>query len=292
MLHRLPAQALVSVLLGIGVSTLAGCCAPRAVQRPAEYGIASDHLAPWTNENLIFPERLEQGYTLLLCGAMGLSRNDNGIPAGLQRADVPSALELYDWTGTPYNLVANMRNGDHNRAAARVAAEKIVCYQRRYPGRPVYLVGYSGGGGVAVLTLEALPPGHAITRAVLIAPTVSADYDLRPALRSTRLGIHNFYSTLDVPILMILGTAVGTTEGRHALAGGAMGFVPPAGLTAQEREEYRSRITQSPYDLDMIWSGNYGGHFGWTAQPFVAEYVGPLLSETADEPARVARRER
>lgn len=272
----------------MALAAIPGCCASQATQRPTATLCLRSEVAPWDNPNLIFPERLERGYTLLLCGAMGLSTTDNGIPAGLKQADIPTATELYDWTGSRYDMVRNLRDLEHNRIAAEIAAQKILAYQQRYPHRPVYLVGYSGGGGVAVLTLEALPSGHPITRAVLIAPTVSADYDLRRALRSTRLGIHNFYSMLDVPILMVLGTAVGTTEGRHALAGGAIGFLPPSSLNLEEREAYRSRILQTPYDLNMVWSGNHGGHFGWTAESFVAQYVGPLISDAPEPTPRLA----
>jgi dienelactone hydrolase len=235
-------------------------------------------LAPEKNPQLAFPDRLNRGYTIVLPGIWGEQTVDHGIVTGLMDADVQSAIELYDWTASPLWLVYNLRNLDHNRAEARKIAEKIVRYQERYPGRPVCLIGYSGGGGVAVLTLEALPPEHRVTTAILLAPTLACDYDLRPAISGTERGIHNFYSPLDAPILMVLGTVVGTTDGRHTLAAGAVGFEVPSSVAAAGRRAYMANVVQESYDPAMLLDGHAGGHFGWAGAAFVAHHVAPLLA--------------
>jgi alpha-beta hydrolase superfamily lysophospholipase len=196
---------------------------------------------------------------------------------GLQDGDVQSAIELYDWTDGVMYLVSNLRDIDHNKREAGKIAAKIIAYQDRYPGRPVHLVGYSGGAGVAVLTLEALPKDRRATEAILLAPTLASDYDLRPAISHTTHGIRNFYSPLDVPILMVLSTAFGTTEGRHVAAAGAIGFQAPKESEPEARREYESQVSQQSYNMDMLMDGHIGGHFGWANRTFIARHVAPLF---------------
>ncbi len=235
-------------------------------------------LAPWNNPRLVFPERLDRGYTIVLPGIWGEQPVDYSIVRGLQDGDVQSAIEIHDWTAGLLRLVYNLRALEHNRGEARKIAAKITAYQDRYPDRPVHLVGYSGGGGVAVLTLEALPANRRVTDAILLAPTLASDYDLRPAISHTTRGIRNFYSPLDVPLLMVLATAVGTTEGRHTFAAGAIGFQALGEAGSDERREYESSVSQVSYDPAMLMDGHAGGHFGWSGRTFIARHVAPLLA--------------
>jgi alpha-beta hydrolase superfamily lysophospholipase len=160
---------------------------------------------------------------------------------------------------------------------SREIAAKIVSYQTQYPGRPVHLIGYSGGGGVAVLALESLPEKSKITSAVLLAPSLAFNYDLQAALKRTEQGIRNFYSPLDIPVLMMLCSVVGTTEGRHLLPAGSIGFYPPGGVDDAQREAYAAGVRQHRYDISMLSQGHPGGHFGWISRHFVAGHIAPLV---------------
>ena len=234
-----------------------------------------------TTTRLVFPERLERGYTIVLPGIWGNQPIDYGIVMGLQDANVQSAIELHDWTAGEMRLLYNLRAIEHNQGEARKIAAKIVAYQNRYPGRPVHLIGYSGGAGVAVLTLETLPADHPVSDAILLAPTLASDYDLRLAISRTTGGIRNFYSPLDVPILMVLSTAVGTTEGRHTAAAGAVGFQPPENSTSAERRAFDQHVPQQAYNFAMMADGHGGGHFGWANRTFIAHHVAPLIDTPA-----------
>ena len=260
---------------------LSGCSTTPAVKQVSYPGDSKAVAGSGSGSQLAFPDRLDQAYTIVLPGIWGSQPVDYGIVTGLQDGDVPSAIELYDWTDGALRLVHNLRDIDHNQREAHKIAAKIVAYQDRYPGRPVHLVGYSGGAGVAVLTLEALPPNHRITDAILLAPTLASDYDLRPALSRTTHGIRNFYSPLDVPILMVLSTAFGTTEGQHVAAAGAIGFQPPKESGPETRRNYESQVSQQSYNLDMLKDGHGGGHFGWANRTFIARHVAPLLNPPA-----------
>jgi pimeloyl-ACP methyl ester carboxylesterase len=239
---------------------------------------------------LALPERLDQGYTIVLPGIWGAQPVEYGIVEGLKDGNVPSAVELYDWTAGVARLVYNLRAIEHNRQQGQKIAAKIVAYQDRYPGRPVHLVGYSGGAGVAVLTLEALPPNRRVTDAILLAPTLASDYNLRPALSHTSRGIRNFYSPLDVPILMVLSTAFGTTEGQHVAAAGAIGFQTPDNSGQEPQRDGEQQVSQQAYSFDMLKDGHVGGHFGWANRTFIAHHVAPLLdAPTAPLPKEAAQ---
>jgi pimeloyl-ACP methyl ester carboxylesterase len=260
------------------VLAMSGCCMiPMATQESCSSSVQGD-IGPWTNPQLVFPERLDRGYTIVLPGIWGSQPVDYGIVMGLKDGDVPSAIEMHDWTAGALRLVYNLRALEHNRGEARKIAAKIVAYQDRYPGRPVHLVGYSGGAGVAVLTLEAMPSDRTVTDAILLAPTLASDYDLRLAISHTTHGIRNFYSPLDVPLLMVLTAVVGTTEGQHVPAAGAIGFQRPRQLTSGDLAEYDKLMPQQAYDPSMLLDGHCGGHFGWSNRPFIAHHVAPLLA--------------
>jgi pimeloyl-ACP methyl ester carboxylesterase len=262
-----PGLLAAAVALSAAFCLASGCCStPRRALK---------------TEELISPERLDRGYVLLLPGIMGCTSTDHELTVGLAAADVPLAIEMYDWTEGPWLLISNLRGLKRNRREAGKIAEKIVAYQERYPGRPVYIVGYSGGAGMAVMSLEALPPGQKVTGVILLAATLAPDYDLRLAMSHTEKGICNYYSPIDVPILMATMTLVGTMEGRHTVAAGAWGFTVPKQLDAQEREQYQRGLVQRKYSIEMLASGNPGGHFGWVRPGFVQHWVAPLVSPSS-----------
>ena len=234
------------------------------------------------------PQRAEAGYTLVLPGIEGRSVWNTNIVKGLADGGVPSAIEVYDWTVGPFLFPVNLRDIERNRREARRIAAKIVQYQDANPGKPVHLVGHSGGGGMAVLTLEALPPNRRITGAILLAAAISPDYDLSRALKRTDAGIWNFYSPYDMGFLVAGTTVMGAIDGKHGKAAGAVGFVRPWGLSEQDRALYRTRLHQQRYSHDMVSSGHAGGHFGWADRTFVAKWLAPLVYSQIDTRTRYA----
>jgi pimeloyl-ACP methyl ester carboxylesterase len=212
---------------------------------------------------------------------MGCTSTDRELTVGLAQADIPAAIEMYDWTEGPWMLISNLRGLERNRREARRIAGKIVAYQDRHPGRPVHLVGSSGGAGMAVMALEALPSGRKVTSAILLAATLAPDYDLRSAIGHTEQGIRHFYSPIDVPVLMGAMALVGTMEGRHTVAAGAWGFIPPKDLGADGRDLYDRKLVQQKYSLEMLAYGHTGGHFGWARPAFVRQRLAPLVTPPA-----------
>lgn len=223
-------------------------------------------------------DRLARGYTIILPGIEGRSHLNENIAFGLNDGGVPGAIEIYDWTvGGWFTWLLNLRWSDHNRKEAAKIAAKIKNYQDAYPGRPVCLIGYSGGGGIAVLALEHLPQEHKIDCAILLAPALAPDYDLRKALTRTRTGIWNYYSKYDVGFLQVGTSAFGTMEGKHARAAGAVGFVKPWGMDKSSHELYDRMLHQQEFTPQMSEAGHYGLHTTWSRRSFVARWLAPIV---------------
>jgi pimeloyl-ACP methyl ester carboxylesterase len=226
-------------------------------------------------------ERLERGYTLILPGVLGHGPWDDQVAQGLWNAKIATAIEIYDWTRGPHMLAVNIFDNQRKQHELRRITAKIIDYQRRYPGRPVYLVGHSGGGSMAIKTLESLPPGRRVTSAILLAPGVSHDYDLSVAQAHTVRGIHSFYSPYDVLIAGTFSSAVGTFDGKHTLSAALVGFQTPQKLNPAARERYERSLVQHRYSSEMISAGHPGGHFGWTSTRFVSQQLAPLIVASA-----------
>lgn len=219
-------------------------------------------------------ESFDNGYTIVLPGIEGRSVFNANLKRGLARANPDRAVEVHDWTtGAMPLFLYHLRGDERNRAEARRLVAKIVDYQDRHPGRPVFLVGHSGGAGMALLTAEGMPPGYQIDGIVLLAAAVSQDYDLRPALAKTRRGIWSYHSSGDVALLVAGTTMFGTHDGVHAPSAGAYGFRIPADA---DPADY-AKVHQVPFDPDMITSGNFAGHFGATTATFAERYIAKHL---------------
>ena len=153
-------------------------------------------------------ERQDQGYTLVLNGVEGAHFGHAGFVAGLKSGGVPSEIEIVDWTtGTPALMLVHLRAAGRNQRQAEQIAAKIVAYQDEHPGRPVNIIGHSGGGGMTLLTLNALPKDRKVDSAILLAAAISPDFDLRPVLPKVERGIWNYssavsYTHLTLPTIL------------------------------------------------------------------------------------------
>jgi hypothetical protein len=122
--------------------------------------------------------------------------------------------------------------------------------------------------------VSALPP-DSVERMVLLAPAVSATYDLRPALASCRRGVDVFYSGRDWAALGIGTALVGTADRRWSAAAGRVGFRPVADCPGDQA--LFARLRQHPWHPCVTWAGNAGGHYGGYQPAFLRAYVLPLL---------------
>jgi pimeloyl-ACP methyl ester carboxylesterase len=221
-------------------------------------------------------DRLDKGLVIVLPGIEGRSTLNTSVALGVSEGGWPGAVVIHDWTtGISLLYLYHLCSFERNRRQAAHIADTIVAYQEHYPGRPVYLIGHSGGGGVAVMALECLPPDRRIAGAILMAAAACPYHDLCTALSHTCYGIWNFYSMKDMAILGAGTLVFGTIERCHTISAGAIGFAPQADPAAQEL--YRERLHERPYELAMAPSFHCGGHLGWSNRVFVSDWIAPLL---------------
>jgi len=213
------------------------------------------------------PERLAQGYVIVLPGIEGRSFLNRGIAAGLIDAGVPYGIEIYDWTDGPLWAIYNLRSRKLHARQVQILREKILSYRTQYPGRPVYLVGHSGGGALSLLTTEGLPEGTGVTGIVMIVPAISPGFRLERALARVEQGIWNYRSYGDVVYLGALTTLFGTVDGKHAPAAGAVGFARPVD----------PRLREISFRFGMVRDWNTGGHLTCTNRVFIRKWIAPLL---------------
>jgi pimeloyl-ACP methyl ester carboxylesterase len=220
------------------------------------------------------PERLNEGLVLIFTGIEGRSFLNVAVLAGLIDGGVRSAVEIVDWTtGNRLLFLLHLRGWTRNQRVAKELAAKIVDYQDRYPGRPVWIVGHSGGGAMAMITAAALPEGRRITGIVMLASAASPRFDFRPALEHVETSLWNYYSWFDAVFLHFGTTVLGTVDGIHGSAAGAVGLKGPIAAEAMSS----GRLIQVVWNWRMISQFNPGEHFGCTHRVFVAEEIAPLI---------------
>ncbi|WP_437190965.1 hypothetical protein [Planctomicrobium sp. SH527] len=220
-------------------------------------------------------ERFDKGYVIILPGIEGRSRFNKNVAWGLAAAGVPFGIEIHDWTWRICKcpmLLYNLRSrGLHERQAATIAS-KISTYQQKWPNRPVYLIGHSGGAALTVETLERMPLSSSISGAILLGSALSPGYSLKQALRHVDRKIWSFSSWGDCLFLGLITTLAGTVDGRHSPSAGMLGS-SEQDLTREDQERFEA----CPYRRAYFRDWNFGGHFGFTARPFVQRHIAPLL---------------
>jgi pimeloyl-ACP methyl ester carboxylesterase len=230
-------------------------------------------------------ERLEQGLVLILPGIEGLSFLNLSILNGLVDAGVPYAMEIVDWTtGNKFLTLYHLRAWRRNRHVARQLADRIVQYQHDFPGRPVWIVGHSGGAGMALLTAASLPESRRLAGLILLAAAVSPRFDLSAARQKVERGIWSFHSWLDFLFVGVGTTIFGTFDGWHMPAAGMIGFRHRRDSERQMPTDDAPPFVQTAYHPRLLKSFHWGGHFSCTHRVFVAEHIAPVIGADAAEP--------
>ncbi len=211
----------------------------------------------------------------VLDGAGDLKGCSNSLVWANMLTDTPVELAVFPWSHGYRKLYADQTDGEHAREQGRKLAEAILERKAREPGRRVVVVGHSAGCGVALAAGDVLPI-DAMDRVILLAPSVSTGYDVRPTLWSSREGIDVFCSKKDWVALGFVVRFVGTHDrNRFAPAAGRWGFQPKGSKALADAEAARFR--QHFWTEEMSWTGHTGGHHGVNSPEFVRTYLHPLM---------------
>ncbi|MBI5865023.1 MAG: hypothetical protein HZB38_11050 [Planctomycetes bacterium] len=192
---------------------------------------------------------------------------------GYRDAGVTAEIRLFDW-GRPLNTLANLTHLEENREKAQTCADELAAWRHKHPKAPLHVVGYSGGGGMALLTLERLPEGVSAQSVALVQPAVSPRYDLDAAVRHVEGSLTNFYSPSDGFILGWGTTVFGTIDRCYGPSAGKLGF---SDETLARSKQVGAKVRQIAWSPEWLAAGHWGTHIGMLGYVWNREILAPLL---------------
>jgi pimeloyl-ACP methyl ester carboxylesterase len=215
-----------------------------------------------------------QGVVIVCDGSGDFRTLSTGMAQAVVEAGAPLYVETFVWSHGYGRYVRDHTDHCNHLAQGYALAQRVLAWRRAYPCLKIYLAGHSAGNAVVLAAAERLPP-DTVDRIVLLAPSVSPTYDLRPALASARGGIDAFVSDRDRFVLDFCMRVVGTADGRRGPAAGRVGFRPVVATPADAA--LYTRLRQHTWHPVMSWTGHAGGHYGNNRAGFVGAYVVPLF---------------
>lgn len=218
------------------------------------------------------PAQSRNGLVMMVPGIRG----DRGLlywaAHGLADAGVERELRIYDWYRFP--SLANLVDLDRNRAHAQRIAAELTSYHAEHPSGTIDVIGYSGGGGLAVMAVEDLPAHVAVRNLILVQAAISPDYDLTRALARVRGRVVNLYCPGDWFVLGLGTRLFGTIDRRFVASAGKCGLdLQKSVPNAADRE----RVIQRTWTRDMIGAFHFGGHVGIVMYDWNKVFVAPYL---------------
>jgi pimeloyl-ACP methyl ester carboxylesterase len=259
---KVQANSMPKLLVVALLPWLAGCLAPGP--NPGSYRAA-----------YLPPARCPAGIVFVANGAGDYRTVTRNLTQVVAETGAPLQIETVLWSRGYRRYLSDQVDHCNHLAQARRLVWQIDAYRQAYPGRRIYLIGHSAGCAVILAAAELQPP-DSIERIILLAPSVCAAYDLRPALRAARGGIDVFHSSEDRWVLGLGMWVAGTTEGQCRAAAGRGGFQLITDSAADVA--LYGRLRQHPWHPILERSGHDGGHFGSTEPELLRAYVLPLLS--------------
>jgi len=221
------------------------------------------------------PPEEPTGIVIVVAGVGGLDFLGTAAQIALPRSGVKHEVREFVWTHGYGQMIKDLQDKEHVQKKAAELARVIHRLKEENPNRKIYLLAKSGGTGLVLAAAEEVPE-NAIERIVLLSAAVSADYDLRPALRATRREIVSFHSPYDQLILNWGTRQFGTIDRVFGPSAGLYGFRPPEDLDDADHLLY-NRLVQIPWHPRMLLQGHPGNHSGTSLPTFIAVEVAPYL---------------
>lgn len=174
-------------------------------------------------------------------------------------------VELRKW-GTCLGWVLNLQAYQRNLQMVRAIAGEVSAYRKQHPNDIIHVAGYSAGGGMAALTVSALPEGITINRLILIAPAISTEFpvvsNLLPRVSEF---VVNYASPFDVQIS--LGTRIfGNIDRTFVRGAGSAGF-----------NSEHPNLVQVKWHLGMLRYLHFGTHTSYLSPLWQRRYLLPSI---------------
>jgi hypothetical protein len=216
----------------------------------------------------------EAGVVFAVDGAGNFQACSQHIREAIDRGHLPIQVVTVEWSHGFGRIIADQIGYAYARLQGYKLAQVMHQFRLDHPGVPMYLLGHSAGSAVVIAALENLPP-DTVQRAFLLAPSLSAAYDVRPALGAVRCGLHVYYSQRDTIYLGIWTGIMGNSDRHWGPSSGRIGFQIPS-LCPEDAYLY-NKLIQRPWNPADRASGNDGKHYGDYQLDFVRLHVLPLL---------------
>jgi hypothetical protein len=220
------------------------------------------------------PAEAATGVVFVADGAGNFQAASRTLRELIGREGLPIHIVTFEWSHGYGRILADQLGFRYALAQGKRLALEIEAYALARPHMPIYVVGHSAGSTVVLSALEHIHP-FVVERAFLLSPSVSAGYDIRPAVRSVSRGLHVYYSRHDYWYLGLATHVLGTADRRYFHpASGRVGFrvpIEPGDFALQ------AKLFQRPWQPVDRQTGNLGGHYGNYAPSFLKRHLLPLL---------------
>jgi len=218
---------------------------------------------------------LQRPLVWIVDGAGDLRGCSNAFNGSNAQMGEPVEMNVFQWSHGYRRLLLDQIGTTHAKMQGMRLAREILDRKMCEPGRRVVLVAHSAGCAVALAACEQLPI-DALDRVLLLAPSVSTGYDIRPTIWSAKEGVDVFCSKKDWVALGFVVRVVGTTDNFWSgAAAGRFGFKPKKPNALAEAEQ--NRLRQHFWSEDVAWTGHTGGHHGMHEPAFLQTFLMPLL---------------
>ena len=220
-----------------------------------------------------------RGMIFAVDGAGGFQSTTEALTQAVAELHMPVGVVPVEWSHGYGRILADQVDWPYARECGCKLARQITAYRQVFPQNKVFVICHSAGSAVGLAAAEALPPGS-IDHIILLSPSISSEYDLRPVLYRVRDGMDLFYSTRDTLQLGVAIALVGTADGCWGCAAaGRVGFQPQ--IQYPEDAALYGKLRQHPWNPCLAWTGNRGGHYGGYRPEFLKAFVLPLLDGPA-----------
>lgn len=215
-----------------------------------------------------------QAIVMVVDGAGGGQHTTSAFRNAINEAGLPWRVERLQWTHGSRRYFADHTDQVNTARAGECLALTILHYRQTYPNATLYVVGHSAGTAVVVEGMMRLPP-DTVDQVLLLAPTVSATYDIRPTLRAARGGVDVFCSRRD---MVNVGVAMIGTADRRWFEGvaGREGFTGAPACPGDAALYLRLR--HHPWSPEQSRIGHNGGHYGSYDGTFLKMVVLPMMA--------------
>jgi len=214
-----------------------------------------------------------QNLVVLVPGCAGDGFWYNNLRESVAASQPARTVRTFEW-GWPLPLyVLNLQDQKIHTRAEKALAKAIKSWRDRYPAGRLTLLGHSAGCGVILGSLSRLDKPVSVEKVVLLAPSVSPDYQIDPALRQISGTLHVFFSEGDQVWLGWRTSTFGTYDSKRTEAAGKVGL-----NVEHLNSNLREKIVQHGYEPEYAELGNGGGHFGSLGRRFDEKVVVPLIA--------------